>query len=168
MALDLSPPPPEKRGPGRPLGYTAELGRRAIAEARKGAPKTFIADLIGVHRDTLYNWIQLGDEELLREDGEAPAHPELAEWVLAFRAARAEFAMEQLAKLTGATNDDKAPMIHATEWSLERIFPGEFGAKQVLEHTGVGGKDLHTGVVVMPGYGSTDASTFPDPEPSKP
>lgn len=152
--------PPKRTG--RPSKYTKALGDQAVELAREGTPRRWIAKSIGVHNSTLYDWVALGEAELLRQEQDAAEdrapdleerrYPELADWVLLFGQAEAEFGMGQMRRLANAKNGDEAAQLRAAMFLLERRFPGDFGARTAHELQGPDGGPMQhqvTGAVIF-------------------
>lgn len=85
-------------------------------------PQRFVAAACQVPRDTLEAWLQ-NDEE----------------FATIAREAEAEGIYEKLRRV-GSGGDWKT--VQGAAWVLERRYPGEFGQRQQVEHSGPGGAPM--------------------------
>lgn len=79
---------------GRPSKFNPELGRRIVAEVRKGSFVATIANQFDLHPNTIRHWVEVGLQ--------GSATPEQAEFTRAFREADAAWESEQRALIDAA------------------------------------------------------------------
>jgi transposase-like protein len=118
---------------GRPTKLTEALVRDIAEAVAEGMTYTLAAQLHGVTRKTLYNWLKAGEDA----DGESPE----AEFLHALKKAEAEGARVQLRRVRGGEMNWQSGA-----WLLERRFRDDYGAPKVKhEHSGKdGGPIEHT------------------------
>lgn len=137
-----------------PTAYTEEIGKRIVAEIRTGLPVKFAAANAGVHRSTIYDWLARG-EKAAPTDADEP----YVSFALLYRAAEAAYAKQELASIDGEVGEGKGDW-KRTAWKLSKRFPGEFGDKLALEHSGPDGApvqhEVTARVVVMPTIASVE------------
>jgi hypothetical protein len=138
--------------------YTEEIGKRIVAEIRTGLPVKFAAANAGVHRSTVYDWLERG-EKATPTDADEP----YVSFALLYRAAEAAYAKQELASIDGEVGEGRGDW-KRTAWKLSKRFPGEFGDKLALEHSGPEGSPMQhevtARVVVLPQI--TDAAVLAD------
>lgn len=102
---------------GRPTKLTPEIAERICSALRIGASIDIAAHHAGVHRDSIYRWLQRGEQEF---KGAYAAFFEQTQ------RARADCQISALAiiKKASLAGDVKAAM-----FLLERRFPGDFGPR---------------------------------------
>jgi transposase-like protein len=83
-----------------PYKFTEKLGKRIVAAIRAGNYVSVAARLAGVHRDTVYDWLAVG--EAASAESTHPAHHAFA---LAYRSAEAEAEASIVEQITGGTQD---------------------------------------------------------------
>jgi len=106
------------------LGTFNTSNVEAILEAvRRGATPNIAAYAGRVSRQTLFNWLAWGEEEL--ENGETDS--QLAQFVLNYREAEWHAASEWLDMISASAPEDW----RAAAWLLERRHPREYGRSAV-------------------------------------
>lgn len=138
---------------GQPTKLTPEVRERIVQAVRAGAYYTHAAAYAGVHRATLYGWLDRGRTERERLDADADAKPKKSEAVYldifdTLTRVEAEAVIEAVAHWkTAARSDWRA----AKEW-LARRHSEEWGDRARLEHTGPdGGPITLSGLAEMMG-----------------
>jgi hypothetical protein len=131
-----------KKKTGRPSALTPEIEGQILSMLRQGLPLAVAAEASGVHRDTVFGWVERGDDE----DGEHRAF--YAPFSDAYRKAKAQGAayLHGLVfeaargdkKAKRAKNDDGTPKtiksrmspmrVGAAQWLLARRFPEHYGS----------------------------------------
>lgn len=113
---------------GRPTKLTPEVQETICRLTREGKFVSAAAVKAGVHRNTVYGWLELGEA-----DPPAEGHEEFVAFARAFRDAEADmeiWAIEQIAAKTKGWQ--------AIAWLLERRWPDRYSARALIshEHTG--------------------------------
>lgn len=103
-----------------------------IEALRSGMPKTKAAELCGISRSILYEWISRG------ENGDTE-YVDISDTI---KKAQADFVKEALSKIKEA-GDNKQWQAYA--WLLERMFRREFGRLDKVALTDPGGENEYTG-----------------------
>lgn len=109
---------------------TPEIAAQIVGLIAAGMPRTYAAEKIGVHRNTIRNWLR---------DGEAPDPPARHAVCVAFacdfrkaRAARLEKLIDKVDQLAmglpGLDPKTAATQLNALKFLLEKEFPDAFGA----------------------------------------
>jgi hypothetical protein len=115
------PEPPESRPPGRPTKLTPELAQRIVAAIRAGSYIEEAAESVGIHRSTVFLWLEKGRE------GEDELHGRFFD---AVERARAEDAVRDLALITRAATQPQGTLDwRAAAWKRERKDPARWGQK---------------------------------------
>jgi transposase len=120
---------------GRPIKLTDGLIEQAADALRRVYYVETVADLLGIHKDTFYDWLKRGETE--RETVEGSIFTRFSD---AVKRARAEAKQELLAKVRAGSGADW----QSKAWILERCFPREFGRidRAQIELTGKDGGDM--------------------------
>lgn len=103
---------------------------------RRGLSRKDAADAIGVARDTLYHWLNRGQEALAqRDDGEEISSKEqqMLDFCLAIRGAEREYKLRKLGELDVTETNAR---VTALTWQLEKFAPDQFGSRARVEHSG--------------------------------
>lgn len=116
-----APAPEEARAVGRPTKLTPELAQRIVRAVRAGSYIEEAAESVGVHRSTVFLWLQAGRE------GNDPLHVEFFD---AVERARAEDSVRDLALITQAATQPIGTLDwRAAAWKRERKDPAKWGQK---------------------------------------
>jgi transposase-like protein len=107
---------------GRPTKLTKELVRDIAEAVSEGMTYTLAAQLHGVTRKTLYNWLKAGEDA----DDESPE----AEFLHALKKAEAEGALASLRRVRAG-----GMSWQSSAWILERRYRDDYAA-QKIDHTG--------------------------------
>lgn len=107
-----------------------------IEAAGKGLPQRLIADLCGIQRSVLIDWLRKGD------DGEEP----FCRFSTAYRRAAAEWGKTEWEAAGGEAKTATGP-----QWRLEKRYPEDFGNRATVDVNHSGGTELRiTGLEDMP------------------
>lgn len=125
---------------GRPSAFTPEVRDRIIKAVRAGSYFSHAAAFAGIHRDTLYGWLERGKTERARLDADPKAKPDPAEadyveFSDTLHRIEAEALIEAVAAWKTAGRSDWRA---AKEW-LARRHGDEWGEKAKIEHSGPAG-----------------------------
>lgn len=104
-----------QRKVGRPTKLTPEVQDKIVSAIRVGNYIDVAAQYAGIHKDTLYHWMQLAHDE----DANGP-HRQFSD---AIKAALAQSEVEGVARITSAARENWQAMA----WRLERRFPDRWG-----------------------------------------
>jgi len=107
---------------GRPSKLTEEIIQQAADAIKRVYYVEIAADLMGIHRDTFYEWLKRGESE-----GEP--NPLYGIFSDTIKKARAEAKLSLLAEVRSG----KAGEWQAKGWILERCYPSEFGLRQEIK-----------------------------------
>lgn len=110
---------PEKHAGGRPTTYLPQYCNEIIDAAKLGYSLTAFAGMIGVCRDTLYEW--------------GKQHPEFSDAIKRHRAVRVHF-LE-----TGLLEAKNGQSVTSRIFALKNACPEEWVEKVVNEHSGPNG-----------------------------
>lgn len=118
--------------------FTEEIGRKIVASIRKGRPRWVAAERVGIHRETLDEWIRRGESK--RAEGEETPESErlFEDFAQRVRRAAALFVCDELDRIDREFGKSKGDW-NRMRWKLRQLFPREFADAQVLEHHGPGG-----------------------------
>lgn len=148
----------------RPTKYTEAVGLRIVEEIRRGRPKWVAAQLVGVSRETLDEWIKRGEVD-------EPPDADLPFVLFAelYRQAEAEYCAQELDGIDGETGSKRGDWKRRA-WKLQQRFPRQFAERKAIELTGADGETLNlsgpAAVVVLPALDdSPRAQGAVDPEP---
>lgn len=118
-----------KNKPGRPSKLEFSMLSAVGPLVADGLSYEAIAAELGVSRRVLFDWITRG------EAPDAPQDDDLfVQFALAVRKAEAALERKLLADMRGA--EGKKGEFNRFAWVLERRFPGRWGSKHKLEHSG--------------------------------
>lgn len=128
---------------GRPTSLTPEVSARIIQAVRAGSYISHAAEFAGVHRDTVYGWLERGRAERTRLANDPKAKPDpdaavYAEFSDTLTRAEAEAVIEACAAWKSAGRTDWRA---AKEW-LARRHGDEWGDRARIEHAGVEGQPI--------------------------
>jgi len=112
---------------------TPSVHKRLTAALSAGCFRIVAAEAAGIHRSTLYSWLERGEAD--HDAGKRTAHASLYAAVLAAEA-NAEIAAVET--IRDAAPDDW----RAASWFLEHRYQDRWGGKTVVEHTGKVQHDL--------------------------
>jgi len=110
---------------GRPSKLTQEVQDRVVAALRGGNYMETAARYAGIDESTLHRWIAKGKED----DASEPYQ----EFCKAVEKARAEAEVRNLHLIQNAASGGTW---QAAAWFLERSFPGRWGRREKVEHSG--------------------------------
>lgn len=113
----------------RPTALTPEVAERIISARRAGLALDKAAKRGGVTRQTLFNWLKRGEVE--RPSDEDAIYVDFS---IRFGEAEADRQAAVLSKV-----DDGGPNAKDHLRLLELSYPQDFGARQIVEHTGAEG-----------------------------
>lgn len=113
--MDPNVPDVKHRGGARLSKFTTERRETIIAAAGQGLPLASCADLVGVSKHTIADWMDKGETQ--------PDSP-YEEFVFAVRSAQARFKLDLLQKIERIGTDTKQWVALMT--LLERVFGDEF------------------------------------------
>lgn len=121
----------------RPTKLTDETAERIIQAVRAGSYVSHAAEYAGVHRDTVYGWLERGKKEQARLAADPKAKPDANEAIFVefsdrVMRAEAEALIEAVAAWKTAGRSDWRA---AKEW-LARRHGDEWGDRAKIEHTG--------------------------------
>lgn len=102
-----------------------------IPALREGMPKRQAAALCGIHRDTLYGWLEKA------KDGDKN-YKDISDTI---KKAQAEFVRDRLKSI----KKHGESQFQADAWLLERMFPEDFAKLDKLAMTDPTGKNEYTG-----------------------
>ncbi|RTL25088.1 MAG: hypothetical protein EKK55_10150 [Rhodocyclaceae bacterium] len=126
---------------------TPEIVETIVALVRTGLAVKFVAGKAGVNRSTIYDWLAKGEADDPPESAAA-----YVEFARRYRAAEADYAVAALKAIDDARNAELD--WKSDSWKLSKRFPGEYGDKLALEHSGPEGgaiqHDVSARVVVLP------------------
>jgi hypothetical protein len=125
--------PPKK---GRPIELTPEVQAQVCAAISLGAYMEAAASFAGIHKATLYRWINLGAQ------GKEP----YASFCDAMEQARSKKVLRYLKPIEEACTRKVDPDWKAAAWVLERTEPEHYGTQERLEVEHHGG----SAVLVLP------------------
>lgn len=128
---------------GRPTSLTPEVADRIVQAVRAGSYVSHAAEYAGVHRDTVYGWLERGRREHARIAKDPKGRPDADEAAFAefsdrVMRAEAEALIEAVAAWKTASRSDWRA---AKEW-LARRHNEEWGDKARLEHSGPDGQPI--------------------------
>jgi hypothetical protein len=109
-----------RRPPGRPSKLSKELVDNLLNFIKAGAFVETAVKAAGIHKDTLYYWLERGKRE------KKGPYREFSD---AYEKACAEFEIGGILKIRAAAKDPKAWF--AMAWLLERRFPGRWARPEV-------------------------------------
>lgn len=148
----------------RPTKYSEPVGLKIVEEIRRGRPKWVAAQLFGISRDTLDEWLKRGDaDDPPDEDTPFVLFAEL------YRQAEAEYVAQELDAIDREAGPKRGDWKRRA-WKLQQRFPRQFAERKAIELTGADGETLNLGgpaaVVVLPALDdSPRAQGAVDPEP---
>ena len=119
-----------------PIGRPTDLTPEAVAEVAYLLPRTLylrtVADFLGVHRSSVYRWLERGrrEEKRLRRPTAKPKPSEAIykQFCDAYKKGLAEGEIRAVAAIRQAA----AESWQAAAWLLERRFPERWGRDRVL------------------------------------
>ena len=118
--MELAMAESKKSTLAKPYKLTPEVADAVVEMARNGYSLTMVADLLEIHRTTIYQWIRKGEAEPDSEYGDVARR---------IRKARAERARALVRVVEDAAADDP----RWATWLLEKHHPTEYGRGAHLE-----------------------------------
>lgn len=126
----------ERNKGGRQTKLTPELQDQILALVRDGNFVSTVAGLVGIHRDTLYGWLERGEAEKPSADDEA-----FVAFAIAYRKAEAE--AEVASGIVARQPGEKGK---GERWFMERRWPDRYGKRLRTEITGADGGPVKVSV----------------------
>jgi len=117
---------------------TPEVADQIVELIRAGRPKWVAADHVGVHRDTLDEWIKRGEAKRAEGDETPESERVYEDLAVRVRRAAAEFFCSESDSLVSDGVATKADW-NRRKWRLKLMFPKELAERESVEVTGPDG-----------------------------
>lgn len=122
--------------PGPKLSITEERTTAICAALAEGLSREDAAEEAGIHRCTLYEWLQRGGEQLLRRDAGDVLDEEQERLLKFYLAVKAVVRKRKRERLQGIAGAETATELARETYLLEQFAPDEFGRRSRHEVTG--------------------------------
>jgi len=135
---------------GRKTRLTAEIQQQIVSSISSGNWQEVACEYAGIHVATYYRWLERGQVEISRLEGDEEAEPNdeetpYREFCEAVRKAQAVSEVQAVGLIRKAAIDGSW---QAAGWYLERSHPKRWSKVDKLEHTGREGAPIQLSVSV--------------------